>query len=41
MLGQRIPTNQAKFLGRLNHKINLALGAFDAVEFGSFDFAGA
>ena len=35
---QLTPTNRTHFLSWLNHQISLALGAFDSVEFDSFDF---
>jgi len=34
---QCVPTNRTHFLSWLNHQIGLALGAFDRVEFDSFD----
>ncbi len=35
--GQLTPTNRTHFLAWPNHQIGLALGAFDSVEFDSFD----
>jgi hypothetical protein len=36
--GQRTPTNRTHFLSWSYHQIGFALGAFDRVEFDSFDF---
>ena len=36
--GQRTPTNRTHFLSGLYHQVGFALGAFDRVEFDSFDF---
>ncbi len=36
--GQFTPTNRTHFLSWLNHQVGFALGAFDSVEFDSFDF---
>ena len=35
--GQRTPTNRTHFLSWLDHEVSLALGAFDRMEFDSFD----
>ena len=35
---QRTPTNRTHFLSWLDHEVSLALGAFDRMEFDSFDF---
>jgi len=35
---QRTPTDRTDFLAWPNHQIGFALGAFDGVEFDSFDF---
>ena len=36
--GQFTPTNRTDFLSWPNHQVGFALGAFDGVEFDSFDF---
>ena len=38
--GQRTPTHWTHILSWLNHHIGFALGAFDSVEFDSFDLVG-
>jgi hypothetical protein len=35
---QRTPTNRTHFLSWPNHQVGFALGAFDRMEFDSFDF---
>ena len=38
--GQRTPTNRTHFLSWHDHQIDFALGAFDGMEFDSFDTLG-
>ena len=35
---QRTPTNRTHFIAWLNHRGELALGAFNRLDFDSFDF---